>query len=193
MRTATASLFVLCGSALVAGRALAHFGPAEAPDFGAPECIIVVDTRESSELMLSYALGYDDVEPEFEKIPLPDTKTHSFFAFRGAVVPDLPRYTYTPFGGEAAGLLPLWIDADDLERADAANTPSIAPDFHATDIGEDTLLARADLAGHWLDVSSTRVPITIEQASKGLTWKLNGVAPGVYQIAGYIFSPPFNA
>jgi hypothetical protein len=172
--------------------AAAHFGPAEPPDFGMPQCITVVDLRTSRELMLPYDLGYDDTEPEFGHIMISDSKTHQFFAFRGAVVPALPRYYYWSFTPGARTNLPLWLDSDDLQRADAANDPSIAPDFRAVDIGNNLLVARTDVAGQWLEVSQ-KVPITIEQAMKGTRWDLTGVSPGIYQIISYTFSPPFNA
>jgi hypothetical protein len=38
-----------------------------------------------------------------------------------------------------------------------------------------------------------RVPITERQALLGLPWPLASVPAGVYQIAGYIYSPPYNA
>ena len=195
-RFATAVLLLLCLATLGKGRAAAHFGPAEAPDFGNPECITVIDAREQSELLLSYVLGYDDTEPELGHIFLPDSKTHSFFAFRGAVVADLPRYRYLPFGGEPSLELPLWIDRDDVMRAEANYNPSDVPDFHPeTIVDADYLRVRTDLAEQWLEVSRepARVPITLEQAARGVVWDVSGVAPGVYQVAGYVFSPPYNA
>ncbi|HKU37799.1 MAG TPA: hypothetical protein VJR89_06625 [Polyangiales bacterium] len=179
---------------LVAPRlAAAHFGPALPPDFGTPQCITVVDLRTTRELMLPYELPYDDNQPEDGHIWLKDSKSHEFYAFRGSIVPALPRYYYWSAAPGPRASLPLWIDADDLQRADAANDPSIAPDFHAADIGNNVLHARSDIAGQWLDVAHKRVPITVDQAMHGVVWDLTGVTPGVYQVTGYTFSPPFNA
>jgi hypothetical protein len=181
--------------AAAVGPVSAHFGPAEPPDFGTPECIVVADLRTTPEITLSYELGFDDTEPEIGHIIIEGSKTHQFFAWRGTVIPTLPRYEYRPYAGGETKLLPLWMNLDDLMRADAANDPSVNPDFHASNIGNDVLRLRADLAGEFVEVSTTppRVPITIEQAMKGVHWNLTGVAPGVYQIVSYTFSPPFNA
>jgi hypothetical protein len=183
---------------LVAGlpwTASAHFGPAEPPDFGAPECIVVVDLRRTKEVVLPYEIGFDDTEPELGHIIIEGSKTHQFFAWRGTVLQSLPRYEYRPYAGSDVRLLPLWLNLDDLTRADAANDPSVNPDFHASNIGTNVLQMRDDIAGQWLEVSTmpARVPITIEQGMKGVRWDLTGVQPGVYQLVSYTFSPPFNA
>lgn len=195
MGTRRTRLVALVLAALPALHARAHFGPAEPPDFGTPQCIVVVDRRTTSRVDVTYELGFDDTEPELGHIWLADSKTHQFFAFRGAVVPALPRYEFWPFAGTDSALLPLWIDRDDLQRADAANDPSIAPDFSAAMIGDDLLAARADVANQWLAISEAprRVPITLEQAAKGVTWDVSEVPTGVYQLVSYTFSPPFNA
>lgn len=175
--------------------ASAHFGPAEPPDFGTPECILVADLRTTKELMIPYEIGFDDTEPELGHIIIEGSKTHQFFAWRGTVLQTLPRYEYRPYSGANVVLLPLWLNLDDLTRADAANDPSVNPDFHASNIGNNVLHMRSDVAGQWLEVSKmpARVPITIEQGMKGVRWDLTGVQPGVYQLVSYTFSPPFNA
>lgn len=175
--------------------ASAHFGPAEPPDFGVPECIVVVDLRMTKEVLLPYEIGFDDTEPELGHILIEGSKTHQFFAWRGTVLQSLPRYEYRPYAVGDMKLLPLWLDLDDLTRADAANDPSVNPDFHASNIGGNVLRMRDDIAGHWIEVSTmpARVPITIEQGLKGVRWDLTGVQPGVYQLVSYTFSPPFNA
>ena len=191
-RVLVAILLAGAAQALSPLAASAHFGPAEPPDFGAPECIVKDDLRVAHEVMLSYDLGFDDTEPEIGHIWIMDSKTHQFFAFRGTVLQALPRYYYWPFTLGTRTNLPIWMDRDELLRADAANDPSVNPDFHAADIGNNVLAERTDVAGQWLKVSQ-RMPITLDQASKGVRWDLTGVAPGIYQIASYTFSPPFNA
>jgi hypothetical protein len=175
--------------------AAAHPGPAEPPMFGSPECITVVDKQVMPRLYVPYGLAFDDVEPEVDKITLPDSKTHQFFAFRGSVIVMLPEYEFWPASPSEHSILPLWINHDDLQRADAANGPTIAPDFRAADIGQDVLHVRPELAGQWLEVSATpaRRPITVIQAMLGVYWDLTNVTAGVYQIVSYIFSPPYNA
>jgi hypothetical protein len=187
--------FAVAVIAAAVGSASAHFGPAEPPDFGTPECIVVVDVRTTPEITLSYELGFDDTEPELGHIIIEGSKTHQFFAWRGTVIPALPRYEFRPYVGGETKLLPLWMNLDDLMRADAANDPSVNPDFHASNIGNNVLQMRDDLTGQFVEVSAMppRVPITLEQAMKGVRWNLTGVAPGVYQIVSYTFSPPFNA
>lgn len=169
----------------------AHFGPAEPPDFGFPDCMQVVDKTTTPMLLLTYDLGFDDTQPEVGHIIIRDSKTHQFMAFRGQVIPALPRFEYRPFATGAVSLLPLWFDRDDLLTADAANDPAINPDFHAANIGDNVLVERMDLTGQWFTISK-RVPITVEQSLYGIRWDLTNVEPGVYQVVSYTFSPPFN-
>jgi hypothetical protein len=177
-----------------ASSARAHNGPAEQPYFGETECITVVDKRETSSVEIPYSVSFDDVLPEDGHIRISDSKTHQFYAFRGALVPLLPEYELRPVHSVVGFPLsmPLWIDMDDLARAEAANLPTIAPDFHAADIGDNVLHARADLALFWLPIG-VRVPITIEQAMRGVSWDVSDVPAGLYQVVGFTFSPPYNA
>ena len=57
------------------------------------------------------------------------------------------------------------------------------------------LASNADLGGRWLRITADdeRVPITVEQAKTRVRFDLSGVEPGLYSIAGYTFSPPYNA
>jgi hypothetical protein len=148
-------------------------------------------------MVIPYVVDADDVLPEEGHIGLVDSKTHQFFAFRGAVVSQLPRYELQPHDPATTAplVLPTWIDRDDLERAEAANLPTIAPDFHAADVGDDLLHSRSDLAPLWLAIGpgEARVPITMDQAMLGVRWDVSAVPPGLYQIAGFTFSPPYNA
>jgi MYXO-CTERM domain-containing protein len=187
---------VVCACAwLTAPGVYAHPVPALPPDFGMPECITVVDKRTTEVVPLDYFVGYDDVMEEPDHIPVADQKTHQFFAFRGQLTGQDPTYHYWPFDPTMTPHIemPVWIDQADLLACDAKNTPEIAPQFSSTVIGTDTLTDRPELAGQWLDVRQERVPITERQALLGMRWPLASVPAGVYQIIGYIYSPPYNA
>jgi hypothetical protein len=196
MRGAVTSTLVISGLLCSwPSRARGHDGPAEAPDFGVPECITVVDVSTTPVLAIEYNLSFDDVMPEPGHIKLDDSKTHQFFAFRGQVVPYLPDYHMLPFALERDMLtLPIWLNRDDLSRAAAANTPDMAPSFQADTVGDNLLVERSDFAGLWQPIAGdTRVPITTLQSQRGLRWDLHGWPAGVYQLAAYVFSPPWNA
>ena len=185
-------------SALVGGSALparAHPGPAETPEFGPPECILVVDTQKTQVFPIQYFLGFDDTLPEPDHISLPDSKTHQFYAFRGQIYANDPDYFLYPFDPAlpVPAVMPRWINQDDLTRSEQANTPMIAPDFSAAAIGGDTLTQRMDMLNQWQLVTQMRVPITVGQSRAGARWDLRTVQPGVYQIATYVFSPPYTA
>lgn len=173
----------------------AHPVPAQPPDFGMPECITVVDKRTTDSVALDYFVGFDDVMEEPDHIPVPDQKTHQFFAFRGQLSGEDPQYFYWPFDPSLPARIemPLWINQADLGACEALNTPMIAPQFSPEIIGTDTLTERPEFSEQWLNVREMRVPITERQALLGLRWPLADVPTGVYQIAGYIYSPPFNA
>jgi hypothetical protein len=169
--------------------------PALPPDFGTQECITVVDKRTTETVPLDYLVGYDDVMEEPDHIPVTDQKTHQFFAFRGQLTGQDPSYHFWPFDPTMAPQIPMpvWINQEDLLACDAKNTPEIAPQFSSMIIGTDTLTDRPELANQWLDVRQMRVPITERQALLGLPWALASVPVGVYQVVGYIYSPPYNA
>jgi hypothetical protein len=192
---------VLGGSSLCVGWLLATSGvqahpvPALSPDFGSPECITVVDKRTTENMPLEYFVAFDDVAEEPDHIPVPEQKTHQFFAFRGQLTGLDPDYYFWPFDPTLAARvhMPVWIDQGDLLECDAQNTPMIAPQFSPAAIGPNTLTERPELANQWLDVAPTRVPITERQALLGTRWPLADVPAGIYQIIGYIYSPPYNA
>jgi hypothetical protein len=104
----------------------------------------------------------------------------------------MDMYPFAP-GAMAPLTLPEWFSRDDVTRSAAINTPMIAPDFHAEGVSE-VLQEAPELAPHWLAVTSVaqRVPITLSVSQRGINWDLKDVAPGVYQLAGYVFSPPYN-
>ena len=183
----------------VPARAAAHPGPGAPPEFVLGDCITSVDAQQSDAIAFDYNVGYDDVTFGLGEIQLPDSKTHQFFALSGAVVRDTVRggYQLFPFDADVEqGLpLPLWLDRDDVERAAAAAGPIDMTNFTAAQVAElDVLAARPELAPylHPLGDKTTRVPISEEQARMGVRWDLSSVPAGVYTLAGYVFSPPFN-
>ena len=192
-RCAAGALFA--AACLTASGVQAHPVPALSPDFGSPECITVVDKRTTPMVALDYVNGFDDVAEEPDHIPVPEQKTHQFFAFRGQVSGSDPEYFYWPFDPMLAprARMPIWIDQGDLQECAAKNTPMIAPDFSPEKIGGETLTDRPDMMNQWLNVRQMRVPITERQALLGLNWPLADVPAGVYQVVGYIYSPPYNA
>jgi uncharacterized protein (TIGR03382 family) len=180
------------------GSARAHPEAALSPEFATSGCIQRVDLRETQKLPLPYTVAYDDVDFTEGDIVLPDAKTHQFFAFRGAVAPYLLGSQLFPFAEESAAVrvLPEWITTDDVGRAAAASNAMDATGFIAEQVDvTDVLQQRDDLAPFWLRITpdAGRVPIRIERAELGLAWDLSGVPPGAYQVAGYVFSPPYNA
>lgn len=176
--------------------AMAHDAPALPALFEPPRCITVVDKGETAGLHVGYAVSRDDSVLEQGDLELSDALTHQFIAFRGRVSLQSEGVTYADFAlpGDDIVLLPLWIAADDLQRASqAAAVGGVAVEPGAT-TGAVALEDDADFDGRWLRITADadRVPITLEQAALGLDWDLTDVPPGVYTINGYIFSPPFN-
>lgn len=194
-KTRCAAGALIAAATLTAAGVQAHPVPALSPDFGAPECITVVDKRTTPSIAIDYINGFDDVAEEPDHIPVPEQKTHQFFAFRGQVSGSDPEYFYWPFDPmlAARARMPVWIDQGDLQECAAKNTPMIAPDFSPEKIGGETLSDRPDMMNQWVNVREMRVPITERQALLGLMWPLADVAAGVYQVVGYIYSPPYNA
>jgi hypothetical protein len=196
-RPAAALLSAL--AALAAARAAAHPAPATPPEFLPGECITVVDTRETQALELGYDVAFDDDVFSPGEIQLPDGKTHQFFAFAGVVGKLAASGGYQLFPFDAAidrpFALPLWLDQSDVDRAAGAAGPVDMTGFTAAQVhAGDVLAARSDLEPHVhaFGDETTRVPITKEQAQKGVRWDLRGVVPGLYTVAGYVFSPPYN-
>jgi hypothetical protein len=106
-------------------------------------------------------------------------------------------YRVYPFSAaDAQGVdLPLWITGDDIKRAAQASGTIEGAAFSQSDVPVGAVLAdSAGLKGLWLRITNdeARVPITSAQAQHGVSWNLSGIAPGVYTVAGYIFSPPYN-
>jgi hypothetical protein len=177
--------------------AYAHEATAEAPDFAEPECVVVIEAGE--ELSIPYTVALDDTELMVGDIAVSDAKTHQFFAFRGALHPREGTYELYAFEpatpGSPAPRLPAWISRDDVKRAAAASGVADGTGF-SEDLVPDSevLVDNAAFDGLWLRITADeeRVPITQTQAALGARWQLEDATPGLYTIAGYIFSPPFN-
>lgn len=192
MRSSCAAI----ASWLLASSALAHPSPAEPPEFFPSECIIVVDKQQAS-WHLDYAVLADDTAPEVDHVSLADSKTHQFFALAGTLLPRANDHVFLPFDDETGILkvMPTWLTADDVMRTAAGVSPEDMTAFTADQVSAQDILesdARLASAVRPLVAGTARVPITEAQAIAGVDWDLRDVPPGVYQIAAYIFSPPYN-
>jgi hypothetical protein len=180
---------------LIETPAHAHPAPAVAPTFTETECITSVSADEHETLTISYSIPFDDVEYTKGDIELPDAKTHQLFAFAGQIVDMNGNLQLVPWDDVDATPQPLphWITRDDVERAAAAsrNDPSTA--FDASTVS-DVLDEMPALSARSLRITSdqARAPITVEQTKLGFTWNVSDVSPGVYSLAAYTFSPPWN-
>lgn len=182
----------------MAASAHAHPEAAESPEWEEADCIQVVDIETTDELLLPYGVPFDDTEYEVGDIRLEDAKTHQFFAFRGALAPYLLGSQLFPFDSpiDETLIVPEWLDDDDVVRAADASNEEDSTFFTTDKVGpQERLEARDDLKPYWLTITekSARVPIIAAQAAMGVRWNLSGVTPGVYQVAGYVYSPPYNA
>jgi hypothetical protein len=165
--------------------------------FPKADCIVVVDKQAQPSLHLDYAVLTDDTAPEADHISLSDSKTHQFFALAGTLLTRATDHAFLSWDDSSgvAKTMPTWLSAADVTRAaqgvTAEDMTAFAADqVEARDLLEtDPALARAlrPLVG-----GTRRVPITAAQATAGVDWDLGDVPPGVYQIAAYIFSPPYN-
>jgi hypothetical protein len=182
---------------LVAGSALAHPSPAEAPEFFDDDCIVVIDKQQQTTWHLDYAVLVDDTAPEADHVALGDSKTHQFFALTGTLQQRATDHAFLAFD-DATGVvktMPTWLTAEDVMRTAAAVTPEDMTAFTAEQVSTQDILesdALLSSAVRPLVAGTARVPITGAQASAGVDWDLRDVPPGVYQIAAYIFSPPYN-
>jgi len=185
-----------CGLGCWAGEAYAHQAPAEPPLFARADCIERVDKREQSELVIAYHVAADDTVLMNGDIDLPDAKTHQFLAFDATIVPN--GYDFELYARELDGpevRLPLWLSLADAERAADASGAADATGFSAMDVPEGSVLDDiVELQDRYVRITAddARVPITMAQAAMGVRWPLKDVPAGVYTVAGYIFSPPYN-
>ena len=197
MRVVSALAVLFALFALVsASAARAHQATAEAPLFERVECVQRVDLREVGELALSYQVPYDDTALMMGDIDLPDAKTHQFFAFAGTLIADGFAQDFHAFDADGPAVrVPTWITIDDVKRAAQASGSLDATGFSASDVPAGTVLDELpELRRRYLRITEddARVPITQAQAAKGVRWALAGVPAGVYTLAGYVFSPPYN-
>jgi hypothetical protein len=181
----------------VASSAHAHPSPAEPPEFFPADCIIVVDKQQQASWHLDYAVLADDTAPEADHVSLADSKTHQFFALAGTLLERANDHVFLPFDDEAGLLkvMPTWLTADDVMRTAAGVAPEDMTAFTADQVSPQDMLESDPVLASALRplvASSARVPITEAQALAGVDWDLSDVPPGVYQIAAYIFSPPYN-
>ena len=188
---------VVLASCLVARSASAHPSPAEPPAFFPDDCIVVIDKRAQTSWHLDYAVITDDTAPEVDHVSLADSKTHQFFALSGTLFERAMSYEIVLFDDEEGRVraMPTWLDAGDVMRTAAGVTPEDMTSFTADQVLAGDILANDPVlssAVRPLLPGTARAPITSERATAGVTWDLTDVPPGVYQIAAYIFSPPYN-
>jgi hypothetical protein len=176
--------------------AFAHAAPAYPPEFEPGPCVLVVDKDEQPIVKLGYRVPVDDTQLTLGDITLPDALTHQFFAFRGSVLFEgfMPELRTFEKDDPSAVVFPLWISPNDVARAQASSDKDMLG-YDLSAIGEQQMLETQDeLVGRWERVTGDdhRVPITGDQALSGLQWNVRVVEPGLYTVAGYIFSPPYN-
>ena len=181
----------------IASTAHAHPSPAEPPEFFPADCILVIDKQQHASWHLDYAVLADDTAPETDHVSLADSKTHQFFALGGTLFERASSHELVLFGDEEARAhtMPTWLNADDVMRTAAGVTPEDMTGFTAEQVLAQDILENDPLlssAIRPLAAGTARVPITGARATAGVTWDLRDVPPGVYQIAAYIFSPPYN-
>jgi len=178
--------------------ALAHPSAAEPPVFEDSACVLVADKRAQEYLDIRYNVLMDDTAIEAGDIPVADAKTHQFFALAGTVYQVGTDDVLAPFAdpmGQGVGL-PLWITHSDVQRAAAASSMDSGVTEDQTDLPPERVLeTRPELAGQWLRITAddARRPITATQSLIPVRWDLREVPAGVYTVAGYVFSPPYNA
>lgn len=185
---------------LLAGRAHAHPSAAAPPVFYEDGCLTVIDKEAGPTWHLEYRIPVEDTEFGAYDIRLPDGKSHQFFAVAGKVFMDEDQkgaHVVIPFDDREGKrrLMPLWLSADDIERSAAAVIPADKTEFTVDQVAPETVLGHDPAVAARLypfSPETQRVPITADQASKGVNWALGDVPAGSYQIVAYIFSPPFN-
>jgi hypothetical protein len=160
-------------------------------------CITVVDKTKQTQLDISYQVAFDDTMFGAADIPLSDSKTHQFFAIAGDVLPNGPTYQVYLFDEPSLGPidLPNWITLSDVVRAAKASFDVNGAMFSDSDVPMDSVLAsNAALQGRWqrITADNARLPIRVTQSFRPVHWNLTDVAPGLYSVAGYVFSPPYN-
>jgi hypothetical protein len=183
-------------SLLIASRAYAHAAPAASPIFDNGPCIRVIDREAEPSARFGYRVAYDDVQFTAGDIELPDALTHQFFAFRGTISFEgfAPQLSATDSDDPHTSVLPLWITRKDVDRAQNSSK-EMALGYDLSAVTPQTILeTMMPLEDRWLRITGddARVPITLMQAVQGMYWNVRDVQPGLYTVAGYIFSPPYN-
>jgi hypothetical protein len=183
-------------SLLIASRVFAHAAPAAPPIFDTGPCIRVIDREAEPSARFGYRVALDDVQLTAGDIPVPDALTHQFFAFRGAIAFEgfAPELSDVESAEPRVTVLPLWITRRDVERAQASSDENTLG-YDLSEVTQQTVLdTMASMQDRWLRITSedARVPIAFEQALRGMYWDVRAVPPGLYTVASYIFSPPYN-
>ncbi|NVB40809.1 hypothetical protein G6O69_23420 [Pseudenhygromyxa sp. WMMC2535] len=180
MRRATiaASLAIAAGLAtatLAPGRALAgNEAHVRTPVLWepSPACGLIVDRSETPLVHLPYSIPAEDTALTADE--LADSRTHQFFA----LCRQRPQ----------TALLPEWITASDVARAEAAGLIEVGsvPTSEILELGEWASCALR------ITPDDARRPITFAQAAQGVDWDTSGASVGVWNVAGYTFEPAFN-
>jgi hypothetical protein len=193
---AVLSLLVLTVSWTLPARVLAHAAPAFPPVFDPGPCIEVIDRAQQATVRIGYRVPVDDTLLTQGDIPLPDSLTHQFFALRGSVLFEgfAPELWTLAADAPDATVLPLWISRADVVRAQQSSDAQTLGYDLSSITPDDILETKSPLSGRWLRITQDdeRVPITSDQSLSGFTWNIRDVEPGVYTLAAYIFSPPYN-
>jgi hypothetical protein len=176
-------------------------------------CEVVVRSQQSS-INLEYSLpdvNEDGMLDECDDDPTPshcdpafntepgedevsDSRRHQFFA----TCRQRPRNQ----------LLPNWISDDDVQASAQVETcceidmmtmtcvdGEMCPLVDPATLSADDVVETNDT---WkecivpINGAGDRLPITVANANAGIDWDTTDVAPGVYQIEGYTWEPPFN-
>jgi hypothetical protein len=194
--TIVCSLFVVFARCMQASTAAAHAAPAYPPEWEPGPCVTVVDKDVQPIVRFGYRVPIDDTQLTVGDIALPDALTHQFFAFNGSVSFEgfMPELRTFDAAEPNAVVLPLWISRRDVERAQMSSDTDMLG-YDLSTVGAQNVLETEDaMRGRWLRITGDdhRVPITSDQSLSGLQWDTSAVDPGLYTVAGYIFSPPYN-
>jgi hypothetical protein len=154
----------------------AHAGnaarPRVPPSFLGGQCLVDVDRSADPVLSMPVGIPFEDIDlTEDEPV---DSRTFQFFA----MCRELPPLQE----------LPVWIDAEDADRAIVAD-PSIAPPDPANVLASDPNWSEC---AHPITAETDRIPISCEATADGAIWDTTDAAAGTYVVWGYTFEPPTN-
>lgn len=131
-----------------------------------------VQTVEMGEVLhIDYGVPMDDVDLTDDE--LPDSRQLQFFAFARQ------RFDFRP---------PFWINQSDYDRARENGDVAQYEGFPILESDPQWP------AGTWMRITpdDARVPITMEQAAKGVDWDTTGTPPGTWVVAAYTWEPEQN-